>query len=124
MLDEQRARVDAEIAELYLALTTCKEFGDLPGMRSASRTIMHQLREQFELYRMYEALQQRFFPARATQPQPLRCIDIDITRDGAWWRVRIPEIDGLTKVRHRGDAEMAARRRRSRPRWRIPIGGP
>ena len=70
---------------------------------------MQQLREQFELYRMYEALQQRFFPARATQPQPLRCFDIDITRDGAWWRVRIPEIDGLTKVRHRGDAEMAAR---------------
>ena len=52
---------------------------------------MQQLREQFELYRMYEALQQRFFPARVTQPQPLRCFDIDITRDGAWWRVRIPE---------------------------------
>jgi hypothetical protein len=58
---------------------------------------------------MYEALQRRFFPTRATQPKPLRRFDIDITRAGAWWRVRIAEIDGATKVRHRGDAELAAR---------------
>ena len=54
-------------------------------------------------------LEHRFFPGRATQPKPLHCFDIDITRDGGWWMIRIPEIDGLTKVRHRGDAEMAAR---------------
>lgn len=109
MLGERRARVDAELAELHLALKSCKEFGDLPGIRSASRTIRQQPREQFELHCMYEALQQRFFAARVTQPKPLRCFDIDITRAGTWWRVRIAEIDGATKVRHRGDAEMAAR---------------
>ena len=97
MLGERRARVDAELAELHLALKSCKEFGDLPGIRSASRTIRQQPREQFELHCMYEALQQRFFAARVTQPKPLRCFDIDITR--------IAEIDGA-------DESPSPRRRR------------
>jgi hypothetical protein len=39
----------------------------------------------------------------------VRCFDIDITRNGPWWRVHIPEINELTKTRHRGQAERMAR---------------
>ena len=34
---------------------------------------------------------------------------IDITRDGRWWMVHIPEIDGLTQARRIGEAEHMAR---------------
>lgn len=30
-------------------------------------------------------------------------------REGRWWMVRIPEVDGLTQARRLGDAETAAR---------------
>jgi hypothetical protein len=29
-------------------------------------------------------------------PDARRCFDIQITRDGPWWMIHIPEIDGLT----------------------------
>jgi hypothetical protein len=35
--------------------------------------------------------------------------DIDVYRDGRWWMVKIPEIDGLTQGRWLGEAESMAR---------------
>ena len=34
---------------------------------------------------------------------------VDVTRDGRWWMVSIPEIDGLTQTRRLGDAVRMAR---------------
>jgi hypothetical protein len=34
---------------------------------------------------------------------------VEITRDGRWWMVHIPEIDGLTQARRIGEAEKMAR---------------
>lgn len=34
---------------------------------------------------------------------------IEVTRDGRWWMVHIPEIDGLTQARRIGEAEQMAR---------------
>jgi hypothetical protein len=34
---------------------------------------------------------------------------IEITREGRWWMVRIPEIDGLTQARRLAEAPMMAR---------------
>jgi hypothetical protein len=34
---------------------------------------------------------------------------IDVTREGEWWMVSIPEIGGLTQARHLGEAPMMAR---------------
>lgn len=32
-----------------------------------------------------------------------------VTRDGQWWMVHIPELDGLTQARFPGEAELMAR---------------
>jgi hypothetical protein len=32
-----------------------------------------------------------------------------ITRDGHWWMIHVPEVDGLTQARHLADAEGMAR---------------
>jgi hypothetical protein len=34
---------------------------------------------------------------------------VEITRDGRWWMVHIPEIDGLTQARRIGEAQQMAR---------------
>ena len=34
---------------------------------------------------------------------------IEVTRDGRWWMVHIPEIDGLTQARRLSEAETMAR---------------
>lgn len=34
---------------------------------------------------------------------------IEVTREGRWWMVRIPEIDGLTQARRLSEAESVAR---------------
>jgi hypothetical protein len=39
----------------------------------------------------------------------MRHYKVEITRDGRWWMVHIPEIDGLTQARRIGEAEQMAR---------------
>jgi hypothetical protein len=34
---------------------------------------------------------------------------VEVTREGRWWMVHIPEIDGLTQARRIGEAELMAR---------------
>jgi hypothetical protein len=35
--------------------------------------------------------------------------EIEVTRDGRWWMIRIPEIDGLTQARWPGEVKSMAR---------------
>jgi hypothetical protein len=35
--------------------------------------------------------------------------DIDVTRDGRWWMIHIPALDGLTQARFPGEIEEMAR---------------
>jgi hypothetical protein len=35
--------------------------------------------------------------------------DVEVERDGRWFMVKIPEIDGLTQARWLGEAELMAR---------------
>jgi hypothetical protein len=39
----------------------------------------------------------------------MRHYKVEITRDGRWWMVHIPEIEGLTQARRIGEAEQMAR---------------
>jgi hypothetical protein len=50
-----------------------------------------------------------------------QCFDIEVTRDGNWWMIRIPEIAGLTQARRRGEVELMARECIA-VRTGIPIG--
>ena len=40
---------------------------------------------------------------------PMPSFDIDVTRDGGWWAVHIPELGGLTKARYPSEVEPMAR---------------
>jgi hypothetical protein len=35
--------------------------------------------------------------------------EIDVYRDGRWWMIRIPELDGLTQARWPGEVKSMAR---------------
>ncbi len=37
------------------------------------------------------------------------CYDIEVTREGRWWEIRIPALDGVTQARFRGEAEEMTR---------------
>lgn len=39
----------------------------------------------------------------------MRTFDIQITRDGRWWMIRIPELDGVTQAEHPVEIEERAR---------------
>ncbi|OHU23589.1 hypothetical protein BKG77_08075 [Mycobacteroides chelonae] len=39
----------------------------------------------------------------------MRTYDIQVTRDGKWWMINVPEIDQLTQARHEGEVEEMAR---------------
>ncbi|OBJ90908.1 hypothetical protein [Mycobacterium asiaticum] len=39
----------------------------------------------------------------------MRCYEIEVTRDGSWWMINIPEIDGLTQARNASEIEQVAR---------------
>jgi hypothetical protein len=40
---------------------------------------------------------------------PMRSFDIDVTRDGGWWAVHIPELGGLAQARYPSEVEPMAR---------------
>ncbi|CPV99762.1 hypothetical protein P5V67_01360 [Mycobacteroides abscessus subsp. abscessus] len=39
----------------------------------------------------------------------MRTYGIQVTRDGKWWMVNVPEIDQLTQARNEGEVEEMAR---------------
>ena len=109
LLDQQRGRLEEEIADHAIALQTCQDNGEVRKIRRLRQGIAEKRWEQFEVDCLRQALQRRFFPSQATRARPARWFDIDITRDGSWWRIRIPEIEAVTKVRRREDVELMAR---------------
>ena len=40
---------------------------------------------------------------------PMRSFDIDVTRDGGWWAVHIPELGGLAQARYPSEVVPMAR---------------
>ena len=50
-----------------------------------------------------------------------QCFEIEITRETDGWLIRIPEIGGVTRARHRATVELAAREYIAM-RTGIPIG--
>ncbi|MGW4482020.1 hypothetical protein [Rhodococcus triatomae] len=39
----------------------------------------------------------------------MRTYTVEVTREGEWWMVSIPELDGLTQARQLSEAELMAR---------------
>jgi hypothetical protein len=107
ILDEQRAQIDHEITDRLAALARCQDRGDLRAVRRMRRRLAHKFREQFELDRLRERLEHRFFPEAPKRIEPRHYFDITITRNGSRWSVHIPELDVLlTNIHHRADAEI------------------
>ena len=46
---------------------------------------------------------------RLVREGPMSNFDIDVTRDGGWWMVHIPELGGLTQARFPREVEPMAR---------------
>lgn len=40
---------------------------------------------------------------------PVKNYDVETYRDGPWWMIRIPALDGLTQARFEGEVELMAR---------------
>lgn len=111
VLDDRRAKIVEEIAEDSAAVKQCDETGDLRAVRRMRRRLAQKRRQQFELDRLHEALQQRFFSdGEPTLAKAIRCFDVVIARKGSGWRVHIPELDEvLTNIDRRAEAEILAR---------------
>ena len=109
LFDQQRGRLEEEIADHAIALQICQDNGEVREIGRLRLRTAEKRREQFELDCLRQALQRRFFPSQATRARPARWFDIDITRDGFWWRIWIPEIETVTKVRQREDVELMSR---------------
>src|SRR5262249_29442915 len=98
-----------EIADHAAALQTSRHNRAARELHRLRRLIGDKRREQFELDRLHAALQHRFFPGQSTPMRPMRCFEVEICQCGSWWRIRIPELDAVTTVRQREDAELTAR---------------
>lgn len=48
-------------------------------------------------------------PDRLVREGPMPSFDIDVTRDGGWWMVHIPELGGRTQARYPREVELMAR---------------
>jgi hypothetical protein len=48
-------------------------------------------------------------PDRLVREGPMSSFDIDVTRDGGWWMVHIPELGGRTQARYPREVEPMAR---------------
>jgi hypothetical protein len=58
---------------------------------------------------------------RKSFPTIGQCFDIEVTRETSGWLIRIPEVGGVTRARHRATVELAAREYIAM-RTGIPIG--
>jgi len=58
---------------------------------------------------------------RKSFPTIGQCFDIEVARENNGWLIRIPEIAGVTRARHRATVELAAREYIA-TRTGIPIG--
>lgn len=108
-VEDRLALVGDEIAAYYGALAASQAKRDVRGVQRIGQVIRFKQKEQFELHRLREALGNRFFPALASAAVPVRCFDVEITRDGSRWRIAIPELDGVTTAPSRRSAEIVAR---------------
>lgn len=109
LLAEERAHVRDEIAGRRVALDKHQGRGDKRATRNLKQVIGEKRREEFELDCLLEAIQQRFFPRAATPITSTSCFDVELRYLAGWWQIRVPELNGLTKVRQRDQAEMTAR---------------
>jgi len=50
-----------------------------------------------------------FAGAESHPEPPVRTYDVEVYRDGPWYMIRIPDLDGLTHARHPGEIEDMAR---------------
>jgi hypothetical protein len=57
----------------------------------------------------WEAIDAEIGPTASSREGPMSSFDIDVTRDGGWWMVHIPELGGLTQARYPRDVELMAR---------------
>jgi hypothetical protein len=108
VLDEQRAAVAAQIAELTAALSQCEESRDRRGMRQLEQRIAEKQDEEYDLDCLRDAVDRRFFPWLAVRPA--QRFDIEVNRRGNSWRIRISGIDEWITARRRQGAEMLARK--------------
>jgi len=106
LLEEQRGRLEDEIADPSTALQTSQNNGEVHKLR---RIIAQKRHEQFELDRLRQALQARFFPSQATRDGPARRFDIEITHDGAWLERSDPQDRRCDQSPSTRDAELMAR---------------
>jgi hypothetical protein len=106
LLGEQRAHVEDEIRNCCVALAQTREQRKILRLR---RQLLEKRREQFRLYCPHQALDRRFIPRKRSRSSHNVCFDIDVSRYGSLWMIRIPEIDVLAKVSRREEAEMTAR---------------
>lgn len=109
VLAEQRAQLRDELASQCSALAKLQGSNAKGATRKLTHTIGEKRRQEYELDCLIEALQRRFFSAAATPRKPARCFDVEITYQRGWWRIRVPDIDGITTVRQDDHAELEAR---------------
>jgi hypothetical protein len=109
LLADERASVRDEIAGRRVALAKYHGSATTRATQQLRQVIGEKRREEFELDCLLEAIQQRFFPRAATPRTSPSCFDVELRYLDGWWQIRVPEIDGMTKVRRRDHAEMTAR---------------
>ena len=109
LLADERASVRNEIAGRRVALAKYQGGATTRATQQLRQVIGEKRREEFELDCLLEAIQQRFFPRAATPSTSSRCFDVELKLVDGWWRIRVPEIGGMTKVRRRDQVEMTAR---------------
>jgi hypothetical protein len=111
LISQQWAALDEEIATQCAGVATFQQRGDLRGVERLRHLVAAKRREQFELDQLRAGLEQRFFARDCgrRQTKPVRRFDVAVARKGVWWNVSIPELDESTRLRRRGDVEIATR---------------
>src|ERR1700739_4202439 len=93
LLKQQWAEVVEQIAMDHAALVRYHDGGN--QARRVFRRIARARREQFELERLRDQLERRFFRSAATpgsKAAPGRCFEVSVQRCGSWWAAAIAEL--------------------------------